>query len=305
MSGRLLTPLFVFLASIAFATSGPMARLARPAHPLFVAFGRVAIASVVLLVFSGRTLLPFRMPRAVILGGVLLAAHFALFLWGLETTSLPAAIALVSLEPLSVVLAAWAIHGDRPRRPELVGVIVATVGGAIVAQGAGSGEHRLLGDVLVLVAVALYGVYVAAVRHTRDLMPATTAAALVYLVSAITLGLAVLVTPRTWIWPLPSRALVAIAGLAFIPTLLGHTAVQAASRVMSPSVVALVSPGESMLGIAIAAIFMGARPTATEAAGALVIVAGATIAIVAQKGGTSPPGVPPEPMQGGVTQAQR
>lgn len=300
MRSRLSAPLFVLGASIAFATSGPLARLSRPEHPVVVAFARCALAAAVLCLLSARSL-TLRPPRAVFLGGVLLAAHFALFLWGLDETSLPAAIALVSLEPLSVVIAAWALHGDRPRRPELVGVLVATAGGVIVSRGAGAGEHRILGDVLVLFAVALYGFYVAVVRHTRDALPATAAAALVYLVAAASLALTVAVAPIAIVWPLPKGSLLAIGGLALIPTLLGHTAVQAASRVLSPSTVALVSPGESVLGIAIAALLLGARPTWIEALGALVIVAGATIAIVgAQYGIGSEGGTSGPPVQGGV-----
>lgn len=310
MSGRYVAPLFVLFASLAFATSGPLARVARPEHPLFVAFGRVFLASLILFAIDLRgTLRSLRTLRgpsrnAVLLGGALLAAHFGCFLWGIDATSLPAAIALVSLEPLSVVVAAWLIHGDRPTRGEAIGVLVATAGGFVVARGAGAGEHRLLGDVLVIVAVAFYGVYVAVVRHTREALAAKHAAALVYLVAAIALLATVFLAPIKIVWPPPQRSILAIVGLAVIPTLIGHTAVQTASRYLSPSTVALVSPGESVGGIAIAALLMGARPTAIEAAGALVILLGATIAIVVQgkpasyDGGTGS-------AQGGVTQAQR
>src|SRR5260370_39959664 len=40
--------LFVIVASAAFASSGPLARYARPAHPLLISAGRVAPAAVVL-----------------------------------------------------------------------------------------------------------------------------------------------------------------------------------------------------------------------------------------------------------------
>ncbi len=312
MKARFAAPLFVLFASLAFATSGPLARVARPEHPLFVAFGRVFLASALLFLFDLRgafgAVRTLRGParNAVLLGGALLAAHFAAFLWGIDATSLPAAIALVSLEPLSVVVAAWLLHGDRPTRGEAVGVLVATTGGFVVARGAGAGEHRLLGDALVIVAVAFYGVYVAVVRHTRDALAAKHAAALVYLVAALALLAAVALAPITLVWPPPQRSVLAIVGLAVIPTLIGHTAVQTASRYLSPSTIALVSPGESVGGIAIAALMMNARPTAVEAAGALIIVFGATIAIVGQgrpasyDGGTGVGSA-----HGGVTQAQR
>jgi len=285
---RLVAPLFVFFASLAFATSGPLARYARPEHPLAVAFGRVLLAGAILALLDARGLAtavrslskPAR--NTVLLGGALLGAHFALFLWGLDATSLPAAIALVSLEPLSVVLAAWALHGDRPRPVETLGVLVATFGGFVVSRGAGAGEHRLFGDGLVVAAVVLYGGYVAVVRKTQGQMAARHAAPLVYLSAAACLFVALVIAPAregSVVWPPPSHAVWAVLGLAAIPTLLGHTSVQTASRHLPPSIVALVSPGETLGGLAIAALFMGAKPTPIEALGAGIIVLGATIAI--------------------------
>lgn len=286
---RFVAPLFVFFASLAFATSGPLARVARPEHPLAVAFGRVLLAGAILWLIDLRGLLAAARTmssvarNAVLVGGALLAAHFALFLWGLDATSLPAAIALVSLEPLSVVLAAWALHGDRPRPIESLGVVVATLGGVVVSRGAGAGEHRLFGDLLVVFAVVLYGGYVAVVRKTQGQIAARHAAPLVYLSAAACLLVALVLAPTrpgSVVWPPPRHTVWAVLGLAAIPTLLGHTSVQTASRHLPPSVVALVSPGETLGGILIAAVFMGATPTPIEAVGAGIIVLGATIAIV-------------------------
>ncbi len=284
-------PLFVLVASLAFATSGPLARVARPADPLIVACGRVLLAGLVLVAFdraSPRGIVrawsgaDARARGAAILGGALLAAHFGCFLVGLDTTSLPAAIALVSLEPLSVILWAWLLHGDRPTPVEGLAVVLATIGAVVIGQGAGKGEHRLFGDLLVVAAVALYGAYVAVVRATRASFAPRQTAAVVYLVAALVLVPAIAFAPArvgTVQWPLPVNAWVAIVALAAVPTLIGHTLVQTASRTFSPSTVALVSPGETMLGIAIAAVFMHARPSLVEGAGALVIVLGATLAI--------------------------
>src|SRR5438552_4184138 len=91
----------VLVASICFATSGPLAYVAKPAHPLVIAAGRTAIAAVVLFAID-----PFRIahafriakPRslfAIAGAGALLAAHFGCFLAGLASTSLPAAVTLV------------------------------------------------------------------------------------------------------------------------------------------------------------------------------------------------------------------
>jgi len=73
--------------------------------------------------------------------------------------------------PIAVVLAAFFAFGVRPTRREMFGLLVATLGAVVVASGAGSGEHRLAGDLMVLLAVVIYGAYVAAARGLRDVMP--------------------------------------------------------------------------------------------------------------------------------------
>ena len=282
--------LFVLVASAAFAVASPLARFARPVHPLTIAFARVAIAAIFLLVLDVRGVLRSvaamrpRQRTTVAGAGAILAAHFGLFLWGLDTTSLPAAVSLVSLEPFSVVLCAWAIHRIRPTRLELCGVLLATVGAVFIGRGAGAGEHRILGDVLIIFAVVLYGFYVAVARGVRDVLPAQHYAALVYAGASLTLlcalPFALRFAPQQGIaWPIPAHAAVAILGLAFIPTVIGHTAVQTAARSLSPATVALVSPGETLGGLAIGAWLLHALPTRFETIGAVIIVAGAGLAI--------------------------
>ena len=282
--------LFVVVASIAFATSASFARWARPADPLVVAFGRVLVAAAILVAWDARGVLgawrgaPTRQRRGIVGAGVLLAIHFALFLVGLDRTSLPAAVALVSLEPLSVVLCAWALHGLRPTGMELGGVLLATAGAAIVSSGAGSGEHHLAGDVLVVLAVLVYGLYVSAARAFRGTIGPRPYAALVYAAAACALAAtaeySLARAPSGLSGALPPHALLAIVALAIVPTIVGHTAVQAAARDMSPSTVALVSPGETVGGLALGAWMLAATPSRTELVGAAVVLVGATTAIL-------------------------
>lgn len=282
----------VLVASLAFATSSPLSRLARPAHPLAVAFGRLGLAALILFLLHPRRVassarrLSARAWARVALAGGLLAGHFALFQAGLEQTSLPAAVSLISLEPLAVVLTAWALFGIEPRRLEKIGVVVATLGALLIARGAGEGEHRLAGDALVLGAVALFGLYVAAARAIKDAIEPLAYAPLVYAVAAASLALVLpFMTPSqdALLWPLPWGSIAAIAALAAIPTVVGHTLVQAGARTLSPSMIALVCPGETLGSIAIAMAAWRKPPTIEEAIGGAVILGGALIAIRAQR----------------------
>lgn len=293
---------FVLFASAAFATSGPLARFARPVHPIVIAFGRVAIAAVLLLAIdlpgAARAVarLSTRQRATIVAAGALLAAHFALFLWGLDRTSLPAAVSLVSLEPLSVVVCAWVLFGLRPSRREQAGLVLASGGALLVARAAGTGEHSLAGDLMVLGCVFLYGLYVAVARALGSALPGRVYAALVYAGAAIFLGASLPLLPDAAAsgWPPPVHAALAIVALALIPTVIGHTAVQSAASRFPPAVVALVSPGETLGGIALGAALHGAVPTRTEIAGALIILLGTTLAITGATGKSKTGDDPPQ-----------
>ena len=283
----------VLLASIAFATSPPLSRLARPAHPVLIACFRVALAALVLAAFDVKGVarawrdLDGRKRARVALAGVLLGVHFALFQWGLDETSLPAAVSLVSLEPLSVVLSAWVLFGIAPKRLERLGVLVATAGAVIIGQGAGEGEHRLKGDLLVLGAVVLFGLYVASARALRGAIEARHYVPLVYAAAAVTLLLTLPFVPTSAearFWPLGMGSIAALCALALIPTAVGHTLVQRGARTLSPSLIALTSPGETLGSIVISMILFAKLPTLLEAAGCAVILCGALLAIRAQRG---------------------
>ena len=278
----------VVVASLAFATSGPLGKIAASVPATAVAAARTGLAAVILAVAAPGELvralraLSLRQRAGVVLAGALLGVHFALFLGGLAATSLASAVALVSLEPLAVVLAALLAFGIRPTRREIWGLVVAMVGAVVVATAEESGEHRLEGDLLVVGAVVVFGAYVAAARGLRNAMPVTSYAATVY--GTASLVLFPLAVPLTITSGLPSRrAAAAIFALALVPTLIGHTLVQRVARRAPPILVALVSPGETLGAIAIGAIVMGKVPTARELGGAALILSGALLALTRPK----------------------
>jgi drug/metabolite transporter (DMT)-like permease len=273
----------VALAACAFATASPIAKSIGGLSFAGIGAGRCAVAAVALLAISPvatwRALraLDARRRLALVGAGLLLGAHFGLFLAGLLATSLPAASALVALEPIAVVVAAWMAFGVRPRRREMAGIAIATLGAAVVSSGAGQGEHRLLGDALVLAAVVIFGAYVAFARGLRDALPTTPYAACVYTVAALALAPLVLVFDAR-APAIPSSTWLGVAALGLVPTLIGHTLVQRAARHVSPSLVALASPGETVGAILIGAA-LGHLPTPIEWTGAAVVVAGAVVTV--------------------------
>lgn len=285
----------VVIASLCFATSGPLARMAAPASPLLIAAARTSIAGGALLLLSlGPTLSALRASSLGTLArtfgvGALLAAHFGCFLGGLASTSLPAAVTLVSLEPVTVVMTAWLVFGTRPSRGEGAGIALATLGALVLVAGAdnASGEHKLIGDLLVLAAVVLYGLYLAGAKALAPRLSPGAYATLVFLSASVTLWLAMWLSDSRALGPvmrsLPMSSWGAIVALGVIPTLGGHTLVQWAARRVRPSVVALVSPGETIGALLISAAALGEVPRGGEWLGAALALGGVVTTLRAQR----------------------
>jgi drug/metabolite transporter (DMT)-like permease len=274
----------VALAAMAFATSSPLAKAAKELAPLAIGSVRCFVASIaIMLLFPHKT---FRALASLSPGGrlrlfgagFLLAAHFGFFLAGLAGTSLSAAASLVSLEPLAVVLAAFFAFGARPTFNEAVGVAFAAAGAAWIGHGAGVGENRLIGDLFVILAVAIYGAYVMTARAMKDEISGWPYAAAVYFIAAVLLApLALLQSSGA---PAPSaRTWLYVFLLGIVPTMIGHTLVQRSARHVHPSVVALISPGETVGSIGIGMALQGTRPTSSEWWGAALVISGVIFAV--------------------------
>jgi drug/metabolite transporter (DMT)-like permease len=279
--------LFV-IAVLAFSTAGPLGKVTASIPPVVVACARSAIPALLLTLVAPRALvralaaLTNRQRGVVVLAGALLAGHFVLFLGGLGMTSLAAAVALVSLEPIAVVVAAFLAFGIRPTRRELLGLLVATLGAVVVASGAGVGEHRLVGDLMVLAAVAVYGAYVASARGVRDAMPSVQYSAAVFgTTSLVLLPLAAVLGRKAG---LPAgKPMLGVVAMGLLPTLIGHSLVQRVARRASPLLAALVSPGETVGSLAIGALLMGAAPTPREGVGCALVLIGSLVAMTARR----------------------
>jgi drug/metabolite transporter (DMT)-like permease len=282
----------VALAALAFATSSPLAKAARALPPLAIGSVRCLVAAVAItLLFPRKTFralvaLPARARLRLLGAGALLAAHFGFFLAGLAGTSLSAAASLVSLEPLAVVLAAFITFGARPKIHEAVGVVFAAAGAAWIGHGAGDGENRLIGDLFVVLAVAIYGAYVMTARATKDEISGWPYAAAVYFIAAVLLAPLAVVScfrlPATDASP-SARTWLYVVLLGIIPTMIGHTLVQRSARRVHPSVVALISPGETVGSIGIGMALQGTRPTQSEWCGAALVILGVIFAVIRRK----------------------
>ncbi len=88
---------------------------------------------------------------------------------GLQRTPAVNAILMNSAIPLFVIVCAWILDGDRPRAVQVIGIAVSFLGiAAIVARGSLAELFALrlnLGDLLILAAMPVWGVYTVLFRR--------------------------------------------------------------------------------------------------------------------------------------------
>jgi len=276
----------VLLAGVAaISCAAVFVRLAG-APPLFVAAGRLAIASAILLplclVLGRKHLVELvrRRWRALLLAGSLLAAHFALWIASLSYTSVASSVVLVTTTPFIVALASYLLFGERLRRATFGGMAICLLGAGFIGYaGWRQGGSVLSGNVLAFAAALAMAGYLLVGRRLRpaaSLLPYTTAV----FTTAAALLLLVLFLSGGACGGYPARTYVAVVALALVPQLVGHMSLNWALRYLPATMVTVAVLGEPIGASILAVIVLHETPTPLEGAGAVLILTGIALAFL-------------------------
>lgn len=278
------------LAVASVSTAAVLIRLA-VAPALVIAFWRLAFATLILL--PAALLVPevradlARMDRRTALGlagvGVVLAVHFASWIASLDLTSVAASVVLVTIHPVFVGVASAWLFGEGLGRRGWVGVVLALVGGAVIAVGDhGLGGHRLLGDALALIGAAAVGVYFLAGRGYRQRLSLLAYVVPVYATSTVALlGMTLAAGQPIAGWPATDYAL--FLALAVVPMILGHTLLNWSLKHVTAPVVATTILGEPVGAALLAWVVLVEVPPAATILGGAVVLAGIALVVVARR----------------------
>jgi drug/metabolite transporter (DMT)-like permease len=299
------------LGVLAVSMSAIFIRLARdsslsahPAFGVFVAAGRIALASLltaplgfVALQREYVTLDPQVRTRAVWLGiaaGVALAAHFAFWITSLSFTSVAASTAIVTTNPIWLSLFAWLVWKRVPTRGVMIGVGVSFVGGALVGFGDAGGSsgafpNAMLGNALALLgAFAVSAYYLLGRAAQQNGLSLSAYTAIAYSSAAVVLAPlpALFNVPYTG-YPLETYLWIGLLGL--VPQVIGHTSFNWAVRYLDPAIVTMVILLEP-IGSALAAVVLFREvPGALTILGAALLLLGVFIAVRSPSSQSQPP----------------
>ena len=278
------------LSAATFGTSGIFARSLIDAgwSADAAVAARIGIAALVLAVpalvaLRGRWHVARRAAGTVGLFGLLAVAGAQVAFFN-AVRYLPVGVALL-IEYSGIVLVVlwmWAAHGQRPRRLTIAGAVTALLGLVLVLDLTGAGRIDPLGVLWGLAAaVGLAGYFVLSARIDPELPSVSLAAGgmavgagLLLVLGAVgampmqaTFGSVEFAGTRTsWIVP--------VIGLSLVAAVISYVAGIGAARVLGAAVSSFVGLTEVMFAVLFAWIALGELPSAVQAVGGVLIVAG-------------------------------
>jgi drug/metabolite transporter (DMT)-like permease len=218
-------------------------------------------------------------PRPLIISGLSLALHFALWISSLGYTSVTSSVILVTTNPLFVALASPLVLAERVGARVWAGVVLAVAGGILVALGKDNQvAHRtLLGDGLALGGAVMAAVYFMAGRRLRPRTSLLPYILLVYALAALVLLAMALLShaPLTGYAP---RTYALFVALALVPQLIGHSSFNWALAHLKASLVAITVLGEPLGSSLLAWLVLREAPSLVEAGGGCLVLSGVALA---------------------------
>ena len=201
---------------------------------LVFAFHRMWIAAVVYLVISvARGAAPtLRSIRLSTPGGLWFAFNVATFFVAVGNTTIANATVIGALQPITLMLVANRLFGERVRRADLVLTVLAVSGVALVVFGrAATGSSDRLGDLCAFASMLGFAAYYISSKKARATLGTLEYQTSLTLVAAAALGVVVaisgndLAAPRasSWGW---AFAMVALPGTGHLLTNFAHAHVR-------------------------------------------------------------------------------
>ena len=273
------------VALLAVSHGAIFARLA-DAAPLAIAAWRVGLAAIVVLPLA--TVAPRRAaigaaPYACAAGaGALLALHFATWIASLDYTTIARSVLLVSTSPIWVAVIQVLMGRGLPSRSTLLALILALAGAVIVSGGSMAGDAAIGGDLLAVAGGFAMAGYLLLSREAQTALAFRSYLGVAYGTAAVILWLAVLFT-RTPATGFDARTWWALAGMAVVSQLIGHSGYNWSLRHLNPLYVAVVSLGEPVLASLLGWWLIGEALDWRTGAGGALILAGIALGTLAAR----------------------
>ena len=266
-------------ALLLVSTSGPFIVMAAM-DPWATVLLRTALAAPLFLGFAwwrGQLRVPAGLRLRLAVGGVLLGAHFLLWVKAFDLTDYASNLLLLVAQP-AIAAVLGARLGERATRATWISVALATLGLAVIAGGdLALGWRAILGDAMSITAGLAIALFYVVTRRVRVALPLAPFMGWTLVSCALTALPVVLLTRAPLSYPAEQWGW--LAGLVVLTTAAGHGLMNLCAphvRLFTLNVVIVLEPA---IAIAMGAGLFAARVDALQVAGGVVLAAAVVIGV--------------------------
>ena len=248
-----------FLLSVAlFAVSSSawVVRILPETSAVTIAFWRMFLASLMVFAISYKSVLSFVPNKKMLLAGIFLGAHFALFFRSVQLTSIAEAALLGTTAPIFTEIYSFVFQKRSPSRMVVFGLLVAFFGAAVLVSQGSFGETGVRGNLLAVlcsVAMALVLIVGKDIRKNFKVFDYTR---WLFFFAACTLFVISLFAGVS-VFSVSSQELPWFFFLALVPTMIGHNIFYYLIKTLNATTVAAVPLGEPIVSSLGALAFFG------------------------------------------------
>ena len=285
MRRDLMLPSILAVGVLSISTAAVFIKLCVDAEPIVIAAARLLIATLVLVPVArgvrGKTLFELSGQQwgYLTLAGLFLAGHFFFWITSLKHTSVMSSVVIVTTNPIFIGIASYFLFREKPSRRLVGAIIVAVLGGGLIALSDASAKTgSLYGDAMALAGAVMASSYFLIGRKIRADLDVLSYITPVYAVAALALLAGAFLTGHGF-RGYASSTYVYFLLLALVPQLLGHGSLNWALRYVSATTLAVFILGEPIGSAVLAYFVLGETVSATQAVGGVMILAGIFLAV--------------------------
>ncbi len=251
--------------------------------PLVIAAYRLLFATAVLLPFAVAwhwmelRSLPWKDVAVMVGIGLLLGAHFGLWITSLKVqgVSVTSSVVLVTSHPIIVGALSHLVLKERIGRTTAAGIAVGLVGVMLIGIGDyGLSTTTVGGDLLALLGGVMVGLYLLAGRHFRQRISVLTYVLVVYASAAALLTVAALATGGMQPSGDIGKEFILFLLLALVSQVGGHTVYNWCLKYVTAPVVSVSFVGEPVGAAILALVLLGEIPSFLVILGAIAALSG-------------------------------
>jgi drug/metabolite transporter (DMT)-like permease len=260
---------FVLLTIALFAVSSSawVVRILPETNAITLAFWRMFLASALVFILSYKSIVNFVPNKKMVLAGVFLGIHFALFFRSVQLTSIAEATLLGTTAPIFTEIYGFIFQRKKPLGIVVFGLCVAFLGAGILVSQSSFSETSFTGNlfaVMCSVAIALVLIVGKNIRKNIGVFEYTR---WLFFFAALTL-LGISFFAEVSVFSFSKEEIPWFLFLAIIPTMVGHNIFYYLIKSLATTTVAAIPLGEPLVSSLGALVFFG------EPIGLAVVVGG-------------------------------